>query len=191
MTKWSFAQSTATGDTRLLARVSMGFDWNYLADGETHIYGTGSDATITYDGTNLVINPQVVGSGDISVAAGGITVTAGDVTLTAGDVIATAGTLAVNDYATVTQGTNKQTTVVNSNYAGQIVTHNEALAAAAETTSINDCIILNIQSGGTPGEYFAAVTTVAAGSFQVSISNLSGSSAADVITLNFVVIKAN
>jgi hypothetical protein len=177
----------------------MGFDWNYLADGETHIYGTGSDATITYDGTNLVINPQVVGSGDISVAAGGITVTAGDVTLTAGDVIATAGTLAVNDYATVTQGTNKQTTVVNSNYAGQIVTHNEALAAAAETTfvvtntlvSINDCIILNIQSGGTPGEYFAAVTTVAAGSFQVSISNLSGSSAADVITLNFVVIKAN
>jgi hypothetical protein len=38
-----------------------------LPDSKTLTLGTGLDATITYDGTNLVINPKVVGSGYLSV----------------------------------------------------------------------------------------------------------------------------
>src|SRR3990167_10869529 len=33
---------------------------------------TGFDAFLTYDGTNLVVQPQLVGSGNMSLAAGGI-----------------------------------------------------------------------------------------------------------------------
>jgi len=36
------------------------------------IMGTGADASIYYDGTNLVVNPQVVGSGTFNISAGGI-----------------------------------------------------------------------------------------------------------------------
>ena len=120
--------------------------------------------------------------------------------LTAGTgLVATAGTLTVNDYGAITQGTNKQTTVINSNIAGQITMHAEALAAAAETTftvtntlvAINDAIIVNVQSGGTAGEYIAAVTTVASGSFKITLANHSTGSASDAVILNFVVIKAN
>jgi len=53
MTKHSFAMTDVTEDTRVLARSAMGYDWNYYADDETAIFGTGSDATIAWDGDSL------------------------------------------------------------------------------------------------------------------------------------------
>ena len=41
-----------------------------LADNESIIFGTGADASILYDGTNLVVNPQLVGTGVFNLAAG-------------------------------------------------------------------------------------------------------------------------
>ena len=41
-----------------------------LADNESIIFGTGADASILYDGTNLVINPILVGAGVLDLAAG-------------------------------------------------------------------------------------------------------------------------
>src|SRR3990167_3439693 len=41
-----------------------------LADNESLIFGTGADASILYDGTNLVINPILVGAGVLDLAAG-------------------------------------------------------------------------------------------------------------------------
>lgn len=38
-----------------------------LVDNDVSEYGTGGDATIKYDGTDLVINPKVVGSGDVNI----------------------------------------------------------------------------------------------------------------------------
>ena len=40
MAKHTFKLSDATGDTRLLARTSYGYDWNYLADAETLLFGS-------------------------------------------------------------------------------------------------------------------------------------------------------
>jgi len=45
--------SDVTGDTRVLARSSLGYDFNYFADDETIIFGTDSDATIAWDGDSL------------------------------------------------------------------------------------------------------------------------------------------
>jgi hypothetical protein len=40
MAKHTFNMIDATGDTRALARVSYGYDWNYLADDETLLFGS-------------------------------------------------------------------------------------------------------------------------------------------------------
>ena len=97
----------------------------------------------------------------------------------------------------VTQGSSKSTGVTINTPTGVITTHGANLATAAEvnfvvtnsSVAITDTVVLSIQSGGTPSEYFCQVTTVAAGSFQIAISNLSGSDAADAILINYAVIK--
>jgi hypothetical protein len=43
--------------------IEVSADIHNLADNGKHYFGAGDDATITYDGTNLVINPRAVGSG--------------------------------------------------------------------------------------------------------------------------------
>jgi len=97
----------------------------------------------------------------------------------------------------VTQITSKATGVTLSKVAGTITTHAAALAAAVEVTftvtnttvAITDVIVLSIQSGGTSGEYLAHVTDVGAGSFDITLANMSASSASDAVLINFAVIK--
>ena len=71
MTKHSFAMSDVTGDTRVVARSAMGYDWNYLADDESLIFGSDSDATITWDGSALNVTGTTVEitDGDLQVLA--------------------------------------------------------------------------------------------------------------------------
>ena len=71
MAKLSFKQSDVTGDTRILARSALGYDWNYLADDETLIFGTDSDATITWDGSALNVTGTTteITDGDLQVLA--------------------------------------------------------------------------------------------------------------------------
>ena len=97
----------------------------------------------------------------------------------------------------VTQATSKATGVTLNTVTGTITTDNAALAAAAEVTfivtnstvAITDTIVTSIQSGGTSGEYLAHVTDVGAGVFDITLANMSGSSASDVVLINFAVIK--
>ena len=54
------------------------------------LFGTGSDSSVDYDGTNLVIDPQVVGGGDIIINAGAFYMSAPTtLTLSSGIVTAT------------------------------------------------------------------------------------------------------
>jgi len=71
MTKHSFTMASVTGDTRVIARSAMGYDWNYLADDETLIFGSDSDATIVWDGDSLNLTGSLVSAadGDLQVLA--------------------------------------------------------------------------------------------------------------------------
>ena len=97
----------------------------------------------------------------------------------------------------VTQATSKSTGVTLNTPTGVITMDDAALGAGAEvnftvtnsSVAATDTIVLSIQSGGTPGEYLCGVTTVAAGSFQVALANLSASSAEDAVVINYAVIK--
>ena len=97
----------------------------------------------------------------------------------------------------VTQATNKGTSVTLNTTSGQITMNNAALADAAEVTftvtndkvAATDTIVVNHGSGGTAGAYWLCVSTVAAGSFKISVGNLSGGSLSEAIVLNYNVIK--
>ncbi len=68
--------TTPLGSTTLTKVFFLGADGNaYLeADNRKIIFGASDDASIYYDGTDLIIDPAEVGSGDLSVGSGGIKV---------------------------------------------------------------------------------------------------------------------
>jgi len=121
--------STFTADL-VATGASMSFQ-----DNEGVVLGTGSDATIKYDGTDLVVAPAAVGSGDIVVTAAsiefadseGVTLGTGkDATLQydgtdlviapaavgAGDVHVSGGSVEVDDSESFTLGTGKDATII-------------------------------------------------------------------------------
>ena len=98
---------------------------------------------------------------------------------------------------TVTQATSKATGVTLNKASGQITMNNAQLNAGVEVTfavtnseiSSTDVVIVNHGSAGTAGAYWFVVSAVAAGSFKVTVGNLSGGSVSQAIVLNVVLLK--
>ena len=96
----------------------------------------------------------------------------------------------------VTQATSKSTGVTLNQPCGQITTDDASLAGAAEVSftvtnsevAATDVVSVCVQSGASTGTYIASVSAVAAGSFDVTLSNV-GTTAGEALVLNFVVIK--
>jgi len=96
----------------------------------------------------------------------------------------------------VTQLTSKSTAVTLNKSAGRITMNNAALAASAAATftlnnnliSTNDIVILNISGGATAAAYTVYVTSMAAGSADISLRNLSASSLSEAVIVNFALI---
>lgn len=102
------------------------------------------------------------------------------------------------DGSTVTQATNKTTGVTINALCGTITMNNAALAAAAEAAftvtnskvSATDVPVVAIKSGGTTGSYMICVSAVAAGSFDITIGNVSAGSLSEAVVISFAIIKA-
>ena len=100
--------------------------------------------------------------------------------------------------ASVTQLTSKATGVTINAKAGVVTMHNAALAAstAVQFTMTNsaisgtDVVVANQGSGGTAGSYQAHVVSVGDGTAVVRLSNTSGGSLSQAVTINFVVIDS-
>ena len=60
----------STADIADLGTTSLRWRHFYQVDNGTHFLGTGQDASILYDGTNLIIDPRVVGAGAVVIGAG-------------------------------------------------------------------------------------------------------------------------
>lgn len=100
--------------------------------------------------------------------------------------------------ATVTQGTNKTTGVTLNNVCGTITTHAASLGAGAEASftvtnsnvAATDIPIPCIRSGpATPGTYAVSVSAVAAGSFVLTLTNLSDGALAEAVVISFGLLK--
>jgi len=208
-----FQTGTGTGD---YAEISARNGAGAAADGLLHrTFGTAwttsgsnfQDGAASMTGTNLSggysIGTQA--SADLrfytnntlrttwAAATGNITTTGG---IASSSVSAGIG-YAVGAGLVVTQITSKATGVTINAVTGAITTNNAALAAGAEVkfTVTNSCVaaidipIVAIKSGGTSGRYLITVSAVAAGSFDIVLSNVSAGSLSEAVVINFGIIK--
>ena len=114
-----------------------------------------------------------------------------------GDLAVTSGTIDIQDGGTVTQASNKSTGVTLSTNSGQITMNGAALGDDTEisfdVTNTNvaatDVVIVNHGSAGTMGAYVVQASNIGAGTFEVSVKNVSGGSLSEAIVVNFAVIK--
>ena len=98
---------------------------------------------------------------------------------------------------TVTQASNKSTTVVLNAESGQITMNGAALGAGSEVSftvtnskiSSTDVVLVNHSSAGTAGAYMAQANLIADVSFKISVTNLTSSSESEAIVLSFVALK--
>lgn len=99
----------------------------------------------------------------------------------------------------VTQATSRTTGVTLSTATGTITTNTASLAAGASATftvtapfcAIGDIPVVAIRSGATNKETSVSVTTVAAGSFQLTVHNKHASTAeVGAIIINVGIVKA-
>jgi hypothetical protein len=101
--------------------------------------------------------------------------------------------------AAVTQITNRSTGVTVTGVSGAITTDSTSLAAGAEATftvtntsvAVGDVVVISARSGQTAGTSVPIVSAVAAGSFDITLTNLHASTAdTGAMIINFAVIKA-
>lgn len=103
--------------------------------------------------------------------------------------------------STVTQQTNRATGVTINAVCGTITTDATSLAAEASAVftvtnsavAIGDVVVCSVRSGQVALNTSIAVTTVAAGSFAITVINgnvASGTAETGAIVINFAVIKA-
>ena len=98
---------------------------------------------------------------------------------------------------TVTQATSKATGVTLNAASGQITMDDAQLNAGVEVSfavtyseiSATDVVVVNQGSAGTAGSYLAQANTIAAGSFAITVTNVSAGNLSEAIVLNFVALK--
>lgn len=148
-------------------------------------------------GANIVGNLQVTGNitGNVTstnIAANSVTASGN---LSVGNVI---GYTVAENNATVTQLTDKSTTVTCNGRSGQITTSNSSIAkGAAVTFTVNNSYVtaatfvpvIAVQSGATTNSYALSVTRVQSGSFDITITNNGTGPLSDVLVINFALIK--
>lgn len=99
----------------------------------------------------------------------------------------------------VTQITSKATGVTLNTVTGQITMNNAALNAGVKVSFVVtdsavaavDIPSVAVVSGGTANAYRASVTAVAAGSFTVTVENITGGSLSEAPVIGFVVTKGS
>lgn len=96
------------------------------------------------------------------------------------------------------QGTSKSTGVTKNTTCGKVTMNGSALAAGAKVSftvtnsaiAATDVVVVSVASGGTANAYRANVTAVAAGSFAVTVENITGGSLSESPVINYAVIKS-
>lgn len=108
------------------------------------------------------------------------------------------GAVVTSGQTAVTQATSITTGVTCNALSGVITTVSQTVAAAAEAeftvtnseVAATDVVVACIKTHTSAGTFAVDVSTVAAGSFKLRLTNLHASAAGDnVLVINFVVLK--
>lgn len=99
---------------------------------------------------------------------------------------------------TVTQATDKSTGVTLNKLCGAVTMNNASLAGGAEVSftvtnskvANTDTVVVNLKKGsGTAGSY-GIWAAPGAGTFDITVSNLSTGALAEAIVINFAIVKS-
>lgn len=200
-----YEASNGTNIIRFGMRGTSQTAYGALAANTAFIYGA-SDFTIMSDGGKIVFaagnnaeDIRISASGGLSI---GTTTDAGAGAVLANTSIKSQGATAGIGYATgaggtVTQITSKSTAVTINTVCGQITTHNAALASGAfvrftvnnSSLAATDVIVLNMKSGNTAEGYNYQIDSKAAGSFVISMRNVTGGSLSEAVVFDFAIVK--
>lgn len=119
---------------------------------------------------------------------------------TAGKIVARTLTVPDENIVNVTQLTDRTTGVTANGYMGAITTRTDSLAAAAEATftvtntkvKATSVVVISLQTPSATGTSIAYVSTTAAGSFQITLSNLHTATAdTSASVINYFVLNGN
>lgn len=115
-------------------------------------------------------------------------------------VISSGGTLTFEGQSTVTQATSITTGVTINAISGAITTVSQTIAAGSEATftvtnnkvAATDVVVVCLKSTSSAGgPFIVAVTAVASGSFDITITNTHATTAGNnTLVINFLVLKA-
>lgn len=97
---------------------------------------------------------------------------------------------------TVTQATSKSTGVTLNKSAGRITMNGATLNANTAATftltnsliSANDAIIVNVSGGGTAAAYTTYISSMTAGSADITLRNMTGGNLSEAVVINFAII---
>lgn len=113
-------------------------------------------------------------------------------------VVASGGKITNQGQTAVTQATNISTAVTCNALNGVITTVSQTIAAGAEgeftvnnsQVAATDVVVVCIKTHTSAGDFIAAVSAVADGSFKIRLTNLNAATAGNnVLVINFAVIK--
>jgi len=144
----------------------------------TATIGTGNITTLNVSGVTTLDSAVIVTSANVTVSANV------KYDITSGHAVANnfnknGGTVAANGR------TGRLTSLTDSIAKGSVAT----FTVNNTYVGLNDVVVMNIASGGTVASYAVAITAVANGSFQVSVTNNGGGALAEALVFNFAVIK--
>lgn len=191
---------TGTSEAAVEAKISG------VVNTTTVYHFLGSQASITATGiTNYygLYLPNISGASTLNYAiyTGTGLVRFGDAVSSTGSILSSNATTGIGYTTgaggTVTQATNKATSVTLNKVTGLITMNNAALAADTTVTftltdsaiAATDTVILNHASAGTAGAY-TLNAQVAAGSATINVRNVTAGSLSEAIVIRFTVIKS-
>ncbi len=166
-----------------------------------------STTAITASNLNLLGQPSVsIGTNEVTIAMmaqlssnnlllGRATTSAGNVE--AIDLTSTGLGFYTGAGGTVTQATNKSTGVTLSKYVGAITMNNASLNDATNVSftvtntliAATDNVIVTHSSAGTAGAYQVSANGIAAGSYKITVRNVSGGALGEAIVLTATILK--
>lgn len=164
---------------------------------------------------NTVVAGTLGVTGNVTVNTNKFTVTASSGDTLVGGVLSVTGNIAASSSVllsgtsggvgyttgaggTVTQSTNKSTTVILNRPTGAITMNNATLNSGAfveftltnSAIAANDVLVLNHISGGTNKGNYSLNAACAAGSALIEVHNIAGGSLSEAIVIQFAVIKS-